>query len=713
MRMGKNFLKNTILILFILTIIFTFIMKFIKDSSFLPLQDFQNICEKDPGSILSTHEYFGSEVPVFIVNEETTQIDVSQFSQSYLANHPLETYFPKDVQWESEHNQNYGYTDRELWIRFLLKVQANPNEFFFKIDFPSLDQIEFFFIDPGNGKCIDYFATGDTFSQKKRPIDSHIFYLPFSEIEALKKVSEILVYVKVFTTASLIFPLKILNFKEVYRDETGFYLAFGLYFGFLLSIFTYNFILYFFTREKLFIAYLLFLGTHCMLVFSSYGFGNRFLYPDSLYLTNNSFLTLASLATIASLLFSVDFLKIDRFFPYSFKILFLLMLSIFVLTVGFQISGKQVFYKILLPQLAILPLIVFVLSILLAKRYIYARYFVVGRFIFILFSVVSVLRLLGLISNNPISYYGIQIGSCIEMLILSIAVAHRLYDYKKKSDKFQVELLAQKSKQAEELKRLVGIKTEELRKSVVSIQSDIEIAKRIQLSTLPNNVDWKENGLDAAIFFFPKEFLSGDIYDLCQLDESRYRIFLADATGHGIQAGFFTMSIRTEYERIKYEYSDTSQILRLLNQSVFKTFSNMIMLYTCFIIDIDISQKFFQYSSAGHPAQLLYQNGEFIELSSLNPIVGYRNDIEIRSRSIPIHFPFQLLLFTDGITEMRNSENMEYGVSNLKGFIQTCDNKNAENFLFDIFEDCNFYVNNSEFEDDITMIYVKGFSKGV
>jgi serine phosphatase RsbU (regulator of sigma subunit) len=217
---------------------------------------------------------------------------------------------------------------------------------------------------------------------------------------------------------------------------------------------------------------------------------------------------------------------------------------------------------------------------------------------------------------------------------------------------------------------------------------------------------WKEEKVQIASIFLPKDRVSGDIYDYCKLDEDRYRFFIADATGHGIQAAFLTMNIQTEYQRIKTQYMDVAQILRMLNNSVFNTFGNETILYSCCLIDIDLSQKYLSYSSAGHPTQYLLQDGEIFELNSLSTLIGFKNDVVIKSKSIALKDNFKLLLYSDGLTEASNGDLEEFGENRFKQLILANQNLASTELNIEIFKSVTSFIKDHYFEDDYTSLII-------
>lgn len=682
-----------------------------KEKGFLEIDTIQE-CEPEWSQPDSSFQILLQKIPkVEIKNNDSIYgfLSYSEFLLTQQNESPLlEIIKNPDLEWKVLNKKipNFGYTNKILYARFRMHIQENASNYIIRFDFPSLDLIESYFVDAKTGGCLKKIITGDYLPQPKRFLSSHIFTIPLYLVTNQNE-KDLIVFIKFKTTASLSVPIDVLSLKDLYKDETIVYYNFGLYFGIIITMFLYNSVLYFYTKERIFLSYLFFLISYFFTIFSGYGFGNRFFYPYSWYLTNHAFLLFAIINIIAGVSFTISFLDLNKNFPKFTKVLILFLTINFILGIGFAINGNQIFYNLVVPLNMVSYSSILVVSSILAKKHIYARYFLAAWLIYIFFYVITILRLIGIFPHNFFTYYGIQIGSCIEMFIISVSIGKRIYEYKNKNEQLTLELLQEKSNQAKELEKLVQVKTQELERSIENIQKDIEVARGIQLKTLPKNPNWKIYGLDVATLYLPKGRVSGDIYDLCQLDEDRFRFFIADATGHGVQAGFFTMSIRTEYERIKYQFSDTAQVLRLLNQSVFNTFGDFLMLYSCFLIDIDITQKFIQYSSAGHPEQLMMVGSKILELRSNSKILGFSKDLEIKSKSIPIEYPLQLFIYSDGLSETRDLNNNLFGLKTIQELMKNGNHNSAEDFINKVFQAASMHSKDVGFEDDITIIYIK------
>ena len=90
----------------------------------------------------------------------------------------------------------------------------------------------------------------------------------------------------------------------------------------------------------------------------------------------------------------------------------------------------------------------------------------------------------------------------------------------------------------------------ELQRKDVIISDDLRKAREIQQSVIAFNAKDLE-GIDIGVHFRPMIEVGGDIFDIYRRGEGQYRLFLADATGHGVQAALVTMLIKGEYDKIK------------------------------------------------------------------------------------------------------------------------------------------------------------------
>ncbi len=184
------------------------------------------------------------------------------------------------------------------------------------------------------------------------------------------------------------------------------------------------------------------------------------------------------------------------------------------------------------------------------------------------------------------------------------------------------------------------------------IQTDLNLAKRIQQRILPENFE-NIKGLELAVHYYPMADIGGDIYDIYQLRPGYIRIFLADAIGHGIQAALITMIIKGEYEKVK-NIESPPLLLERINESFIDVYYILNAFFSCVVLDIDLVDRKIRFSSAGHPDQIHICNNSIENLRHTGKLVGIVKDTHYDMVEKELRGNDKFLLFTDGLFDQCN-----------------------------------------------------------
>jgi serine phosphatase RsbU (regulator of sigma subunit) len=239
------------------------------------------------------------------------------------------------------------------------------------------------------------------------------------------------------------------------------------------------------------------------------------------------------------------------------------------------------------------------------------------------------------------------------------------------------------------------------------LREDLYQAKKLQRSLLSTSQSHSRI-LDVDTVFQPMMEVGGDIYDIFQFNERFFRVFLADATGHGIQAALTTIIIKAEYEKIKTMNLSPDSLLNILNDSFFRNYYNLSVFFTALIIDIDLQKDEIIFASAGHPGQIILRAKGAEVFGETGKMIGLVQDLKCTRKKLNFNPSDTLLLFTDGIFEAFNAKGEELGED---GFL-TMTNKLPQNLSAqETNERIITLVNNwlwlESFQDDVTLIALK------
>lgn len=101
------------------------------------------------------------------------------------------------------------------------------------------------------------------------------------------------------------------------------------------------------------------------------------------------------------------------------------------------------------------------------------------------------------------------------------------------------------------------------------MKEELNLAKKLQTEILPDIPSFA--GIKIHSTYLPMMEVGGDLYDLFEIRPGVLRVFIADATGHGIQAALLTMTLKGILESIKKKIQIREVFSRNLITSIART----------------------------------------------------------------------------------------------------------------------------------------------
>lgn len=255
--------------------------------------------------------------------------------------------------------------------------------------------------------------------------------------------------------------------------------------------------------------------------------------------------------------------------------------------------------------------------------------------------------------------------------------------------------------------KMIDQKTREINRTLDDLKKDISVAKKIQGSLMQKNFSHIKH-LIFAVGYIPLDEVGGDIYDISEINHKYTRIFLADATGHGVQAALITMAIKGEYESFKHSTSSPKKLLKNLNNDFVQKFGAIHSFFSCIVVDIYPEKNKIVFASAGHPDQIIQRkNWDIQNLSRTGKIMGLMKDVDFEEVEIPFEKGDKLFLFTDGLFEEFNTDKEEFGEKQIVSIIKAYSDTELKELFPILMENLNSFLENSSRQDDITFIGVE------
>ncbi|HHV38312.1 MAG TPA: SpoIIE family protein phosphatase [Tepidimicrobium sp.] len=239
----------------------------------------------------------------------------------------------------------------------------------------------------------------------------------------------------------------------------------------------------------------------------------------------------------------------------------------------------------------------------------------------------------------------------------------------------------------------------ELIEKNTKMSKDLLFAKRLQRRILPKK--GRYNTVEIDHLYKPSEMLSGDMFDIYYIDDDHIGIYISDVVGNGITASMMTMFIRQTMRAIKDDILRPSVALTELHKRFVALDLKSDKYFTIFYGIYNFKSNRLIYANAGHNCvPIKYNNNEISLLKTSGlPISLIFNEIYYEENDIILDRGDKILLYTDGITEVRDSKGNEFGVERLVDIID----QNRDNVLTAIVEDVERF-RWGEQQDDFAMV---------
>ena len=235
-------------------------------------------------------------------------------------------------------------------------------------------------------------------------------------------------------------------------------------------------------------------------------------------------------------------------------------------------------------------------------------------------------------------------------------------------------------------------------------ERDFEKAREIQQGLLPKQIP-QLAGYEIACAWQPARAVAGDYYDVIKLSDSALGICIADVVGKGMPAALLMSNLQAIVRAMASEDMPPKQLCEKVNRVIS---SNMTpgKFITFFYCLLDAKQKKLSYSNAGHNRPILFhQDGSWIELKEGGLALGMSRERNYEQGEAELKSGDRLLLFTDGVTEVTNTEGQEFGEERLIGLLANNLNLRAAELQKKVLEAVAEF-SRSDFQDDVTMVVV-------
>ena len=320
-----------------------------------------------------------------------------------------------------------GLTKSAYWFRITLEYDDRDPylERVLEIAYRDLAKVYVWFITESSPRP-EAIVTGSTLPLGDRPIHAATFAFPLSLVPG----EPVQILIRCVSDDALIVPVVLWSPEAFHEKERAQQIFEGCYYGILLVMFFYNAFLMVSMREYAYFFYCLYIFATFFLQFIMDGGAHAYLYPaDDPDLGERMGLTRISICLIifALALFARDFLHLAERSPRQNKVILVAAaLGVAVIVISPWFPYATVFGWVIAGSMAAAVVILTIGTLSLFEGYGPARFFMAAFGCFLVGALGTMGGLIGILESNFWVRHGFQIGSALEVTLLSLALADRI-----------------------------------------------------------------------------------------------------------------------------------------------------------------------------------------------------------------------------------------------------------------------------------------------
>jgi phosphoserine phosphatase RsbU/P len=231
---------------------------------------------------------------------------------------------------------------------------------------------------------------------------------------------------------------------------------------------------------------------------------------------------------------------------------------------------------------------------------------------------------------------------------------------------------------------------------------DLDEARRIQRKLLPSTMP-PLDGWEVAVSWQPASGVGGDCFDAIPFGPTRIGLSIADVVGKGIPAALLMSNLQAAVRAFATNTTEPAELCQQVNRILCNHIAEgrFISFFYC-IVDSDDSTLTF--ANAGHyPPILVRANGNVERLDTGGAVLGVFPEGQYVQGQVALQSGDRIVLYTDGITDVCNAADEEFGDSRLTALAvanRSCSAPALQARLADAVQ----AYSDGRFQDDATLI---------
>lgn len=327
---------------------------------------------------------------------------------------------------------NLGITEYVCWVKFTIENRSDKEQIFLEYAYPILDDVQFYSVEEEEPVLIS--KLGNLYPFYPRMIEVPNYVFPLNVDEGAKKTF----LLRIESDEQIMLPIYMGSRYEITRNNIEKSIGFGFYAGIIIVMFLYNLFIFFSVRDVSYFYYVLHTFFIGLTQISFHGYTFQYLWSDIPFWTEKSIFILSCLVSIAGIGFLVVFLELKRYLPVMYKA-FIMYIYLYLGLIFLEFLDFGTLSYELLPFVQILiSVLILITSVILIKRGVrQAKFYLFAWSILFIGIIVFLLKDIGVLPYNNLTVYMMPVGSILEVVLLSFALADRINIMRSEKEKAQ------------------------------------------------------------------------------------------------------------------------------------------------------------------------------------------------------------------------------------------------------------------------------------
>jgi signal transduction histidine kinase/DNA-binding LytR/AlgR family response regulator len=329
---------------------------------------------------------------------------------------------------------NLGYTKSSFWIKFTLpSVHTLPSANSWHLQFAASNTNSVSVFIPNKDGKPKIINAGYSYHFTEWNTEHRSLLFPV-ELQS----TPVKIYTKIRSKDAIYLNVSLISDKKLLISTEKEYMLFGIFYGAMLAMILYNLFLFITVKDKNYLLYILYIASTTMFQLEMNGFAIQYLWPENRLLAENCRPILMSAMLVSAALFLKSFLDTRNWKPALDH--FLKMYIILIASAGISIFVLP--FHIAMTFVMILGLLGALLFLILGyvrlfTGYRIARFYCLGWTILLFGGMIYSFSDLGILPVSIITLYAYQVGTLLEVILLSFALADRFAVLRKEKEKAQ------------------------------------------------------------------------------------------------------------------------------------------------------------------------------------------------------------------------------------------------------------------------------------